>query len=138
MKPRKKTFLGTGWAFPPTFDKAENTVQMVSDDQDIQQSLFILLSTKQGERVMLPKFGANLQALAFDVLNAATIAYAKSMIEQAILAYEPRITLDELEMEPVFEDGLLNINIVYTIRKTNTRSNMVYPYYLAEGTEVSF
>ncbi len=136
MKPRKKTFLGTGWAFPPSFDKTYNTVEMVSDDEDIRQSLFILLSTKPGERVMLPTFGCNLQAMVFDTINPATISYLQSVIEEAILAFEPRITLESLDLEPEEEEGIININIEYLIRKTNTRSNMVYPYYLTEGTDI--
>ncbi len=133
----RKTFLGVGWKFPPTFNKTTKSVEMVSEDQDIQESLRILLSTRPGERLMLPEYGCDTNALVFESIDANSISYMKNKIERAILYFEPRITLDQIDIR--FDnqtDGLLLINIDYTIRKTNTRSNMVYPYYILEGTEI--
>ncbi len=62
MEQRRKSFLGTGWAFPVTFDKKpECAVRMVSEVEDIEQSLTLLLSTRPGERVMRPDYGCNLE-----------------------------------------------------------------------------
>lgn len=134
----KKTFLGIGWKFPPTFDKRIKSVEMVSEAEDIRQSLYILLSTKQGERIMRPDYGSDVQSMIFEPIDVSTTTYLKETIKRAILYFEPRITLDEvIVVEDGEEDGLLLITLNYTIRKTNTRTNMVYPYYVLEGTDLN-
>lgn len=134
----KKTFLGIGWKFPPTFDKRIKSVEMVSEEEDIRQSLYILLSTKQGERIMRPDYGSDVQTMIFEPIDANTTTYLKESIRRAVLYFEPRITLDEVHVEEDDEeDGLLHVSLEYTIRKTNTRTNMVYPYYILEGTDLN-
>jgi uncharacterized protein len=129
-----QSFLGTGWAFPPTFTKQPCRVQMVSDEEDIEQSLKILLSTRHGERVMQPEYGCNLDVLLFEPINTSLITFVKDLIEKAILYHEPRITLQKIDIrtEQVLE-GLLLIELEYVIRTTNSRYNMVYPFYLNEA-----
>jgi phage baseplate assembly protein W len=137
MKLSDKTFLGTGWAFPPEFDNSSQSNKMVSEDEDIRQSLFIILSTRPGERMMLPDFGCGINEMAFETMDRANMTYAQNLIETAFLRYETRITVNDIEFETAEEiDGILYINIDYTIRTTNTRSNMVYPFYLKEGTNI--
>jgi phage baseplate assembly protein W len=139
-------FLGTGWSFPPSFQTHNRQVKMVSYEQDIQESLHILLSTKPGERVMQPAFGCELKTMIFEIITESLITRIKDAVERAILFFEPRITLESVEVqvdtdpseEQSIYDGVLYIYIEYTIRKTNTRSNMVYPYYFFEGTNVQF
>ena len=134
----KKTFLGIGWKFPPTFDKRIKSVEMVSEEEDIRQSLYILLSTKQGERIMRPDYGSDVQTMIFEPIDANTTTYLKESIRRAVLYFEPRITLEEVHVEEDDEeDGLLHVSLEYTIRKTNTRTNMVYPYYILEGTDLN-
>lgn len=133
----KKTFLGIGWAFPPTFDKRIKSVEMVSEEEDIRQSLFVLLSTKRGERIIYPDYGSDIQSMIFEPKDANTATYLRETIRRAILSFEPRIILDNIAIEEDnAEDGLLLITLDYTIRKTNTRTNMVYPYYIIEGTDL--
>ncbi|EAY25100.1 GPW/gp25 family protein [Microscilla marina] len=133
----KKTFLGIGWAFPPTFDKRIKSVEMVSEEEDIRQSLFVLLSTKQGERIIYPDYGSDIQSMIFEPIDVNTTTYLKETIRRAVLNFEPRISLDEVNVEQDSEEeGLLLVTLVYTIRKTNTRTNMVYPYYIIEGTDL--
>jgi uncharacterized protein len=132
----RKTFLGIGWKFPPTFDKRTRSVEMVSEYDDIIESLYILLSTKKGERIMLPDFGCNLTGLIFENINGNTLTNASQLIREAILYFEPRITVDDIDLDPDEVNGIINIKIIFTVRKTNTRSSMVYPYYLAEGSEI--
>ncbi|MTI22459.1 hypothetical protein E1176_15610 [Fulvivirga sp. RKSG066] len=135
----KKTFLGIGWKFPPTFDKKTGSVVLVSEEEDIRESLLILLTTKPGERIMLPDYGCDLTFSVFESIDSTLINEIKRKIEFSVLYYEPRIILDAINIEPGTEnDGLLIIELVYTIRKTNKRSNMVYPYYIIEGTDVRF
>jgi phage baseplate assembly protein W len=131
-------FLGTGWSFPPSFDYDLGGVVMVSGEEDIRQSLHILLFTGIKERNMHPDFGCELSGFLFEEINRSTITGIKELISHSILLYETRIELDEVEVsESDTEQGLLDISISYTIRATNTRSNMVFPFYLNEATNIT-
>ncbi|MCA9735655.1 MAG: GPW/gp25 family protein [Deferribacteres bacterium] len=130
------TFLGTGWDFPPAFDKTRNSVAMVSDEQDINSSLQVLLSTAIGERIMQPEYGCDLRDFLFEPLDTALRAYIKDLILNAILYNEPRIELNEVSLITKNEEGILEIALEYTIRMTNSRYNFVFPFYLEEGTNI--
>ena len=107
---------------------------MVAGVEDIQQSLQILLSTAQGERIMQEEFGCDLNRFLFEAVDQSLINSLTSLIEDAILYYEPRIQLDRLDIsESEDSPGLLFISINYTVRSTNSRYNMVYPFYLNEA-----
>jgi phage baseplate assembly protein W len=131
------SFLGTGWSFPPNFDIETGTVDLVSDQEDIRQSLNILLSTSLGERVMQPKYGCNLNDHMFESLNSSVIGYIKDLVEHAILFYEPRIVADKIEVtaQDSFDllEGRFTISVDYTIPETNSRFNYVYDYYKNEA-----
>jgi uncharacterized protein len=128
-------FLGRGWSFPPRFDPRTKEVVMVADEQDIVESLNILLSTHPGERVMLPNYGCDLRRMVFEEASEQTVTEIKDMIRKAILFYEPRITLNRVDAQLVDPlAGRLEILIDYTIRTTNTRHNLVYPFYLHQAT----
>lgn len=131
-----KTFLGTGWSFPPTFLRSEQSVVMVSDEEDIQQSLEILLQTELGERIMHSDFGCSLQPYIYESMNVEVIARIKDSVSESILNHESRIDVDAIDLLDEQDQGLLLIKITYTIRQTNTRSNYVLPYYIKEGTYV--
>lgn len=132
-----KSFLGRGWSFPPEFNRGTQAVRLLEDEADIESSLEILLSTRLGERVMLPKYGCNLDELLFKPLNLTVKTYVIDLIKTAILYYEPRIDVTKIDIDPSDErNGVLLINIEYIIRTTNSRKNMVYPYYKEEGNEL--
>lgn len=132
-----KSFLGTGWAFPPAFLENLATVQMVSDDEDIEQSLHILLSTYPGERITNLEYGCDLRSIIYEPFNSATNARIKDIVSLAILLFEPRVKLNEIKIDGRHErDGLLLINLFYTVVKTNIRYNIVYPFYKIEGTDI--
>ena len=134
----RKSFLGTGWSFPPEFTKDPCRVKMVSDEEDIDQSLKILLSTRHGERRMQPEYGCNLDILLFEPINTTLLTLVKDLIEKAILYHEPRIDLKKLEIKTDrVTEGLLVIEGEYVIRSTNSRYNLVYPYYLKESEQHS-
>lgn len=131
------SFLGTGWGFPPEFKRNTKTVELVADEEDINSSLEILLSTRPGERIMVPEYGCNLDELLFKPLNLTLKTYVVDLIKTAILYFEPRIDVQKVEIEPGNDmEGVLLINIEYTIRATNSRKNMVYPFYKTEGSEL--
>lgn len=134
----KRTFLGRGWSFPPTFHPRTISVDMVEEEEDIRQSLFLLISTMPGERIMRPDYGCDLHSLVFERMNANTRSEIIYMVEMAVIRYEPRVTVNGVRVEMDVDDiGMIRIILDYTVRKTNARSNIVYPFYIREGTLVS-
>ena len=131
---KERDFLGTGWAFPPTFSKVEKSVEMVSGLDDIKESLEIILSTQIGERILQPEFGADLSSYVFESMNVMNQVKIKDMIFNAIYMFEPRIKPDDVVMTDMLREGKIILDIQYTVKATNARHNMVYPFYLAEGT----
>ncbi|MFA6778254.1 MAG: GPW/gp25 family protein [Paludibacteraceae bacterium] len=127
------SFLGQGWAFPPSFGNEREVLQMVSEEEDIRQSLIVLMSTRKGERVVQPDYGVGIYDLIFHNMDLSARTLLKEAIELAVLYFEPRITLDDvlLDMSDEYE-GVLRIELLYTIRLTNVRSNLVFPYYYEE------
>jgi phage baseplate assembly protein W len=131
-----KSFLGRGWGFPPEFNRGSKAIKMLEDEADIKSSLEILLSTRLGERVMVPGYGCNLEELLFNPLNLTLKTFITDLIKTAILYHEPRIDVNKIDIDPTNElEGVLLINLDYTIRTTNSRKNMVYPFYKEEGNE---
>jgi phage baseplate assembly protein W len=129
----EKVFLGRGWAFPVQPDEA-GEVALAAYEEDIRQAVHIILGTAQGERVMRPDFGAGLQALVFEPINARTRALVRLRVEEALITWEPRIDVQEVRVRP--EGAVVNkllIDIDYRVRATNTFFNLVYPFYLLEG-----
>ncbi|QJW89137.1 GPW/gp25 family protein [Spirosoma taeanense] len=129
-------FLGKGWSFPPTFDNRTKEVVMTEGEDDIRGSLEILLGTRIGERIMRPGYGMSLDRLMFEGIDTSLVATLEKDLEFAIALYEPRIKLTELAvMQDRQEAGRLLILVEYVVRSTNTRNNLVYPFYINEGTE---
>ena len=129
-------FLGRGWGFPVTFAKGGNTVEMLEAESDIRSDLMVLMLTSLGERVMLPEYGCNLDHLIFEDLDTTLATYITEQIRTAILLHEPRIKLGDITYDPEYLEGRIMITIHYTIIATNTRANLVFPYYLTEGTDI--
>lgn len=126
-------FLGRGWKFPPEFSGGVSPTAMVAQEEDIHQSLHIILSTRVGERIMRPDFGANLHDLVYHNMDLTARTQLRAAIEKAILLWEPRITLTRVSFDMSEEkSGVLYVSLEYVIRQTNARGNMVYPYYYEE------
>jgi phage baseplate assembly protein W len=138
MNADKQSFLGTGWSFPPYFDKLTHTARLVSDAEDIGESIRIILSTTPGERIMQPTFGCNLSRLVFEKVDTSLTAELNHMIYHALLEFEPRVNFISAEIiDRDVLDGVLHISIHYSIVITNTRHNLVFPFYLrGEGTNI--
>lgn len=132
-----KAFLGNGWNFPPALDRDGTPTRMAADEQNIRQSLQTLLSTSPGERVHRYDYGCPIRRYAFETMDAATQALLRDEIERAVVMFEPRIDLSRVDFEADQNGGVLLITLDYTIRHTNRRSNMVYPFYLNEGTDLT-
>lgn len=134
---KSKDFLGTGWGFPPEFETSIGQVKTTSGVEDIQKSLEILFSTKIGERIMQPTYGCNLDELLFSPINRTLKTYVIELIKNAILYHEPRIDPEKIDITQGNEiEGELLIHLQYIVRATNSRKNMVYPFYLEEGTNI--
>ena len=130
-----KTYLGTGWAFPVRFNQLG--VHLVSDEEDIWESLRILFSTIPGERVFRYNYGCPIDKWVFSKIDLSERTMIIDIIEQAIRDGEPRIVPDSVDVEvrdPL--EGILWIKVEFTIRQTNSRSSMVYPFYFLEGTQL--
>ena len=111
---------------------------MLEQEADIASSLEVLLSTAQGERVMLPEYGCNMDELVFESLDTRMKTLMADKIESAILYHEPRIKLESVKLDDSLElewDGVVFIAIIYRVKATNSRFNFVFPYYKLEGTD---
>jgi len=132
-----QSFLGKGWGFPPAFDKMNNSVQMMEDVLDVEESIRIILDTIPGERVMQPEFGCHIKKLVFEKVDSNFLNEAQDMIRHSLLNFEPRIVFDDVKIiDENFQEGVIILSINYTLSITNTRHNIVYPFYLAEGTNI--
>lgn len=131
------SFLGTGWKFPPEFENETGSVELVSNEKDIQESLQILLSTSLGERVMQPRYGCDLQDYLFEPLSSSVIGYIKERVKNSILLFEPRIVAEKIDVtaDDSFDiiEGRFTISVTYTIPGTNSRFNYVFDYYKNEA-----
>lgn len=130
-----EAFLGRGWSFPPVL--TENGVKMSAYEQDIRESLHVLFSTSPGERVNRYDYGCNLRQYAFEPLSEQLTVRMRNEIARAVILYEPRIELEDVSFEEQLDNGMLLIRLTYTVLRTNNRNNMVYPFYLNEGTSIS-
>lgn len=130
-----KTYLGTGWAFPVRFN--QRGVHLVSDEEDIWESLRILFSTIPGERVFRYNYGCPIDKWVFSKIDLSERTMIIDIIEQAIRDGEPRIITDSVDVEiRDAMEGILWIKVEFTIRQTNSRSSLVYPFYFLEGTQL--
>lgn len=126
-------FFGRGWKFPITIDE-RGGIALSEYDKKIRESIVIILSTAKGERVMRPDFGCDIHDFAFSVINTSRLTLIKSAVKEALLLWEPRIEVLDVEtFTEKINDGILSIGINYKIRTTNTVFNMVYPFYLKSG-----
>jgi phage baseplate assembly protein W len=128
------TFLGKGWAFPPKFDFQSKTPKMVSAEEDVKESLIILLSTMKNERVMYPEYGCDLVKMIFEEIDNTLHHFVIDLIKNTIIINEPRVDVENIYLTTETEAVLITLE--YTIRYTNSRHNLVYPFYISQGTNI--
>ncbi|OLB75175.1 MAG: phage baseplate protein [Actinobacteria bacterium 13_2_20CM_2_71_6] len=123
-------FLGTGWRFPILPDEA-GRLAYAKGAESIEHCLRALLLTGLGERVMRPDFGTRAPALVFAPDSVQNLHDLEDSIRDAVRLFEPRVELDEVRAEVApGEEGRVTVSVVYRIRRTNTRANLVFPFYL--------
>ena len=129
-----KDFLGRGWKFPVAVDAAGN-IALSEYEDDVREAIRIILMTSKGERVMQPDFGAGLYDFVFASMNSTNLGRIQRAVEDALVKWESRVQVTAVKVEPdQTELGKLLINIDYRVRATNTRFNLVFPFYLKEQT----
>ncbi len=134
---KEKTFLGIGWSFPPSFNKDSSDIKMVSDETDIKQSLEIYFNTKLGERIMRPDYGCVIHEHIFDKIDDSILNILSFELTQNIGRIEPRIIIEKIQIkQSSIENGELKISIEYKIISSNVRDNIVFPFYINEGTNI--
>ena len=122
--------VGRGWHFPPMLDE-RGTMALTSDQDEIEQSIRIIIGTVPGQRVMRPEFGCRIHELVFDPNSLDTAATARRHIAEALGRWEPRITLRQVDIAPDPEEpNRLFISVQYQINALHSNRSLVYPFYL--------
>ena len=130
----EKNFLGVGWKYP-VYVTIEGKIAKSEYEEDIKEAIWIILGTVKGERVMRPDFGCGIHDLVFTPINTATITLVENSVREALTIWEPRIELIKVEASSVkSEEGKMLVSIDYRVRTTNNRFNLVYPFYIKEGS----
>jgi Bacteriophage baseplate protein W len=127
-----REFLGTGWRFPPRVD-ARGSLAWASAEEDVEQSVWIILATARNEREMRPDFGCGIHDVVFAPNSPETRGRLADHVRTALTDWEPRIDVVSVDVTAPAEPELLLIEIVYRVRATNTVRNLVYPFYIQEG-----
>ncbi len=129
----KRAFLGTGLHFPITVDRITGQIRESAHEENIKESIFLILMTKKGERVMRPDFGCDIHQFMFDAVDYTVRMRMKRAVEEALIRWEPRITDIEVEiLDSASAGDALQIRIRYRVRATNNPFNLVFPFYLQE------
>ena len=130
----RKDFLGRGWAMPVDIDPYTGLVATVEYEEDIRQSIRIIVETAKGERVMRPDFGCGIHDLVFEAIDTTTLRRIRSEIEDALRRFEARIEVLDITIdEDATSEGELLIQLEYQVRRTNQVGNLVFPFYYREG-----
>lgn len=127
------SFLGKGWRFPVCVDAGQ--ISTAAYDEDVRQAILIIIGTDPGERVMRPDFGAGLSAFVFEPLNPSTLEALRQRVLEALVDWEPRIDVESVTATAdAASAGKVVIDMNYRVRATNSHANLVYPFYLEEGS----
>jgi phage baseplate assembly protein W len=130
---RRRDFLGVGWKFPLQVTPQGGIAQS-GYEQRVEESIYLILGTARGERVMLPQFGCGIHDLVFEPNNSLTRSLVVNRVRESLVRYEPRIDVLEVEVETTPEqENLMLIRVSYRIRANNALNNLVYPFYINEG-----
>jgi hypothetical protein len=128
-------FLGTGWSFPVGLS-GSGEIALSVEEESIAESIRIILGTAPGERVMHPGFGCGIHDYVFAPNTVRTAGLIRFHVEEALNRWEPRIDLQEVLAQPAEDDpAVVLLSITYRVKSTDSRFNMVYPFYLERGGE---
>src|SRR5688572_26392419 len=122
--------LGRGWAFPVRPNRETRNLELTAGREKVRQSIFLILDTDPGERIMRPTFGCGLRRYLMKPNTAATRELIRREVESALTAFESRIRLTEVRVDPGDEPALVLIGIGYAHRLDGRRETLVFPFYL--------
>ncbi|MEY3648757.1 MAG: hypothetical protein RLZ13_1642 [Bacteroidota bacterium] len=133
----EKSFLGRGWGYPVSFNKTLGKVNMVSDELDIRQSLEIYLATHRGERLLRLAYGSVMHEYTFERASYSNLNFLCETLKNDMRIYEPRIIVHKVKADSKnVTDGIVRFTVDYEIQSTNVRDNIVFPFYILEGTNI--
>ena len=130
MADTDKSFLGKGMKFPPQINPATGRFVTASAEESVKQSIYLILMTQVTERPLRPEFGSNIMSYTFMDKNAGRLNMVSRTIREQIVTQEPRVSDVSVDIDMGERSGVLIFNIDYTIAATNTRDNLVFPFYL--------
>lgn len=128
-------FVGRGFRFPLAVDHT-GSIALTNGPEDLDCSIRVILSTAPGERVMRPQFGCKIWDLLFEPVNANTLGLMAQAVRDALAQWEPRVMVRGVDVHPdAVNAALVRIAVAYTVRTTNDRRNLVYPFYVIPREE---
>ena len=137
LSKQENYFLGSGWAFPVTFSAGNHQLDVTTYEENVRNSIDIILQTRKGERCLEPQFGSGLQQFFFKNIDETLKGDIIDAVKFSLLNNEPRITVKSVDVEFTdLQSGLIEVLITYVFNQTNTRHNYVFPYHLKEGTNL--
>lgn len=130
-----KAFLGMGMKFPPQINPATGRFVVSTNEESVKESIYLILMTQKSERFLRPEFGSDLMSYTFMDINLTSVSILKRNITDQLLSQEPRIGDITIETDSTTKPGCLILNIGYTIIESNTRDNLVFPFYMDQIEE---
>jgi uncharacterized protein len=124
------TLIGRGWAFPVQVDPDEQGLLYVNGPEKVRESIWIILDTEPGERIMRPSFGCGLRRYLGEPNTVAVRALIRNDVEQALTAWEPRISVSSVDVTPGSDPSLIEIAVAFVHVRTSRPDNLVYPFFL--------
>ncbi len=129
-------FLGKGAKFPLQVDPATGRIMTVSGNRAVKESIYLILMTQVTERLVRPGFGSDIMSYAFMDTSTTMMSILRRDMTQTILQQEPRVSDVEIRTEFRSDRGAVIIYINYLVSATNTRDNLVFPFYIDRGGNV--
>ena len=130
-----RAFLGAGMKFPPQIDPGTGRFAVSTREQSVRESVYLILMTSRGERWLEPNFGSQMASYAFMDTSPTMLRMLSDDLRHLLLTQEPRISDVDVEIDPETKNGCLLVSIRYTVAATNSRDNLVFPFYLNAARE---
>lgn len=132
---KKNTHLGRGMKFPPQINLATGRFVMSEDEQSVKESIYLILMTQKGERLMRPDFGSRTSGYVFGDMDLTMQNIMAHELERDIARNEPRVQDVEVRMDDGGSPGCLIVHIQYTVSGSSAPENMVFPFYQDRGSQ---
>lgn len=125
----RRPYLGQGLRFPLQIN-VQGNLNLSAEEQNIRESIYLILLTRWGERLYRPNFGCRLSELNFAPMNQQTLMLMRIYVQEALELWEPRIVVDEVLTDPKPNQGRVDISILYRLQTTYEKRSIIFPFYL--------